>query len=161
KSLGGAASKLRGKLGESLSTVAKYDTPVEQATTSSLEALKAFSLGKRTQSFKADFAGSIPYFQRAVSLDPTFALAYAQMGTAYGNLGERRLAAENASKAFQLKDRASERERLYIEAHYYDAVTGDLEKTRQAYELWQQAYPRDDVPPNNLAFINLTIGQFD
>ena len=161
KSLGSAASHLRGKLGESLSTVTRYDTPVEQATTPSLEALKAYSLGQRTLTGKADFAASIPYFRRAVSVDPTFAVAYAGMATAYANLGERKLAADNAAKAFELRERASERERLYIEAHYYDAVTGNLEKTRQTYELWQQAYPRDDIPPNNLAVIYLTLGQYD
>jgi eukaryotic-like serine/threonine-protein kinase len=161
KSLDGAASQLRGKLGESLSSVAKYDTPVEQATTPSLEALQAYSLGRRTLTGKADFAASIPYFQRAISLDPTFAVAYAALATAYANLGERKLASENAAKAFELRERASERERLYIEAHYYDAVTGNLEKTRQAYELWQQSYPRDDIPPNNLGVIYMTLGQYD
>jgi serine/threonine protein kinase/tetratricopeptide (TPR) repeat protein len=161
QALDGAASKLRSKLGESLSSVAKYDTPVEQATTPSLEALQAYSLGRRTLTGKADFAASIPYFQRAIDLDPTFAVAHAALATAYANLGERKLAAENAVKAFELRERASQRERLYIEAHYYDAVTGNLEKTRQAYELWQQSYPRDDIPPNNLGVIYMTLGQFE
>ena len=161
KSLDSAASDLRAKLGESLSSVAKHDTPIEQATTPSLQALQAYSLGKRTLTGSADFAGAIPHLQRAVALDPEFAIAYAALATCYVNLGEKKLAAQNASKAFELRQRASERERLYIEAHYYDAVTGNLDKTRQTYELWAQAYPRDDIPPNNLGVIYNLFGQYD
>jgi len=161
KSLDSAASDLRAKLGESLSSVAKNNTPIEQATTGSLEALQAYTLGKRTHTEKSDFVGAIPHFQRAIALDSSFAMAYAALGTAYGNLGEKKLCAENSRKAFELRQRVSEHERLYIEAHYYSAVIGNLDKARQTYELWAQAYPRDDIPPNNLGFIYNLFGQYD
>jgi serine/threonine protein kinase/tetratricopeptide (TPR) repeat protein len=147
--LGRATSKLRARLGESLSSVRKYDTPIEQATTASLDALKAFSLGWnhiRT----GDFAGAVPWLQRAVATDRTFAMGFAALGSAYGDRGETTLSAENARKAYELRDRVSERERFYIESHYYQHVSGDLEKTRTVYELWLQAYPRDSVPHDNL-----------
>jgi tetratricopeptide (TPR) repeat protein len=161
KALGEAAAKLRAKLGESLSTVQKLDTPVEQATTPSLEALQAYSLGRKTQIGKVDTAGAAHLYQRAIRLDPNFAMAYAALGTSYGNLGEPSLAAENVRKAYELRERVSERERFYIESHYYRNVTGDLEKARQAYELWAQTYPRDVVPPNNLGVIYQTLGQYE
>jgi serine/threonine protein kinase len=159
--LGGAASKLRAKLGESLSTLQKLDTPVEQATTPSLEALQAYSLGRWTMTGKGDDAGAVPLFQRAIHLDPNFAMAYASLGTSYWNLGESRLATENSLKAYELRDRVSEREKFYIESQYYLDGTGDLEKARQAYELWAQTYPRDDVPPHNLRAVYDSLGQYD
>ena len=155
-----AVAKLRGKLGESLSTVQKFDTPVEQATTSSLEALQAYSLGRKTMTGKSDFAAAVPLFQRAVSLDSNFAMAYSSLSNAYWSLGETNLGAENARKAYELRDRVSDREKFYIECNHYWA-TGDLEKARQAYELWAQTYPRDDVPPGYLSAIYTQIGEYD
>jgi eukaryotic-like serine/threonine-protein kinase len=161
KALGEASTKLRAKLGESLKTVQKLDTPIEQATTPSLEALQAFSLGRKTMQAKADFTAAVPLFERAIQLDPNFAMAYATLGTAYHNLGERIRAARNTQKAYELRPHVSEWEKLYIESHYYDFVTGDLEKARQAYELWAQLYPREQVTPTNLGVIYQTLGQFD
>jgi class 3 adenylate cyclase/tetratricopeptide (TPR) repeat protein len=156
-----AAPKLRAKLGESLSTVQKFDTPVEQATTPSLEALQAYSQGRKTLTGKGDDAGAVPLFQRAIHLDPNFAQAYAALGASYGGLGEPSLAAESTRKAYELRARVSEREKFYIESHYYDTVPGDLGKAQQVYDLWAQTYPRDDVPPNNLGIIYWQLGQFD
>jgi serine/threonine protein kinase len=161
KALGDAAAKLRGKLGESLITVRKFDTPVEQATTPSLEALQAYSLGWKTMSGKADFAAAVPLFQRAIRLDPNFAMAYADLGVDYSQSGENTLAAENLRKAYELRDRVSEPEKLNIEASYYNFVGGDMEKARQAYELWRQTYPRDIVPLLGLGTIHETLGQYD
>ena len=161
KALGEAAAKLREKLGESLVTVQKLDTPIEQASTPSLEALQAYSLGRKTLVGKGDWAAAVPLFQRAIRLDPNFAMAYASLGVDYSNLGETSLASENTKKAYELRERVSEREKFYIESHYYQYVTGDLEKARQAYELWAQAYPRDLVPPNNLSVIYENLGEYD
>jgi tetratricopeptide (TPR) repeat protein len=161
KVLGEAAAKLRGKLGESLTTVQKFDTPVEQASTPSLEALQAYSLGWKTRVGKGDDAAAVPLLQRAIRLDPNFAMAYAALGASYYNLGETRLGAENTKKAYELRERVSEREKFYIESHYYSIATGDLEKARRAYELWAQTYPRDWVPPDNLGGIYRILGQYD
>ena len=155
-----AAKNLREKLGESLSTVQKFDTPVEQATTPSLEALQAYSLGRKALQ-NTDNVAAVPLFQRAIRLDPNFAMAYASLGTTYNNLGETNLAAENTRKAYELRGRVSEREKLYIESHYHHYVTGDVEKARQVYELWAQTYPRDIVPANNLGDIYGILGQYD
>jgi tetratricopeptide (TPR) repeat protein len=127
-----AAAKLRQKLGESLSTVQKFDIPIEQATTPSLEALQAYSLGWKSQVGKGDDAAAALLYQRAIRLDPNFAVAYASLGTSYNNLGETRVAAENIRKAYELRDRVSEREKFYIESHYYQFVTNNLEKARQS-----------------------------
>jgi serine/threonine protein kinase/tetratricopeptide (TPR) repeat protein len=155
-----AGSEMRGKLGESLTTVAKFGTPVEQASTSSLEALQAYSLGRKI-SGADDFAASIPPLQQAIKLDPNFAMAYAALGTAYNNLAEPGKAAEYGKKAYELRDRTSEREKLYIDSHYYNFVTGDLEKATQAYELWARSYPRDEIPVTNLGAIDAQIGRYD
>jgi eukaryotic-like serine/threonine-protein kinase len=155
------AAKLRQKLGESLSTVQKFDTPIEQATTPSLEALQAYSLGWKIQTGKGDDAAAAPLYQRAIRLDQHFAMAYASLGTSYNNLGEMSAAAENIRKAYELRDRVSEREKFYIESHYYQFVTDDLEKARQVYELWAQTYPRELVPPNNLTYIYGALGQYE
>jgi serine/threonine protein kinase/Tfp pilus assembly protein PilF len=155
-----AGSDIRGKLGESLSTVKKFDTPVEQASTSSLEALQAYSLGRKLTGAN-DFAGSIAPLQRAIKLDPNFAMAYAGLATAYNNISEPGLAAQFAQKAYDLRDRASEREKLYIDSHYYNFVSGDLDKANQAYEAWAQNYPRDEIPYTNLGSIDALMGRYD
>jgi DNA-binding winged helix-turn-helix (wHTH) protein/tetratricopeptide (TPR) repeat protein len=159
--LGEAAAKIRAKLGESLSTVEKLDTSLEQATTSSLEALQAYSLGVKTKEQMGGNAASVPFYQRAIRLDPNFAMAYGALAASYYNLGEATLAAESSKKAYELRDRVSELEKLHIEGHYFVLVTGDLEKARQVYELWTQIYPRHTVPPNNLAGIYRNLGQYD
>jgi len=161
KALGEASTKLREKLGESLKTVQKLDTPIEQATTPSLEALQAYSLGRKTMLGKADYTAAVPLFERSIQLDPNFAMAYANLGTAYHNLGEKMLASENTRKAYELRGHVSEWEKFYIESHYHHFVTGDLEKARQSYELWSQIYPREQVPPNNLGVVYQTLGQYD
>ena len=154
-----AATKLRSQLGESLAMVQKYDMSLSQATTSSLEALKSLSLGDSKHS-SGDELGAIPDYQRAVELDPNFAMAYARLGTVYSNLGQNELSEENRKKAFELRDRASEREKLYITEHYY-ADSGQLDKGITALELFKQTYPNDPIPYNNLAIIYSQFGQFD
>jgi len=158
KSLDKAASSLRGKLGESIGSVQKFATPLEQATTSSLDALQAFSLGQ-AEHLKGDDAKAIPHLKRAVELDPNFAMAQATLGVSYSNLTQSELAASYIAKAFDLKDRASERERFYISSHYYDLVTQDLEKALEVYEQWVQIYPRDTTPRDNLALRAAAVGQ--
>jgi eukaryotic-like serine/threonine-protein kinase len=157
--LHGAATKLRGQLGESLSMVQKYDMSLSQATTSSLDALKALSLGDAKHNMGEELA-SIPSYQRAVEIDPNFAMAYARLGAVYNNLGQTDLSEQNRQKAFELRDRASEREKLYIMSHYY-GDSGQLDKGITAYELYRQTYPRDFIPVNNLAAIYNKLGQFD
>jgi serine/threonine protein kinase/tetratricopeptide (TPR) repeat protein len=157
--LGRATSQLRAKLGESLSSIQKFDTPLAQATTSSLEALKAFTLGDVMFS-KGDQLGAVPFYKHAVELDPNFALAYARLGTIYLNFGQQELQEQYEQKAFDLKDRASERERLYITAHYYDD-SGQIEKGIDTYELYKQTYPQDSVPWTNLGNEYDQLGQFD
>jgi serine/threonine protein kinase/tetratricopeptide (TPR) repeat protein len=161
KELGVASTELRKKLGESLKSVQNLDTPIEQATTPSLEALQAYSLGRKTMLGLGDYAGSVPLFERSVRLDPNFAMAYATLGTAYHNLGEKMLSAQNTRKAYELRARVSEWERFYIESHYHHFVTGDLEKARHAYELWAQIYPREEVPVINLGVVYQTLGQYE
>jgi serine/threonine protein kinase/tetratricopeptide (TPR) repeat protein len=157
--VGKAASSLRVKLGESLATIQKFDVPVE-ATTASLEALKAFSMGITTFRTKGN-AESIPFYKRALELDPNFALAYAGLGSVYGNLGQASLSAENIKKAYDLRDRVSEREKYRIAGLYYTNVTGELEQASQVYELWAKSYPKDKVPPGNLGFIYAQLGQYE
>ena len=159
KALGKAARKLRGELGESLATVEKFDVPVE-ATTPSLEALKAYSMGGRTVRRTGD-ADGIPFFNRAIELDPSFAMAYAALATSYFNLNQADLAAKNATQAYELRDRVSERERYRISTTYYHAVTGELEKAIGEYKLWSKSYPRDDTPHLDLGVIYQQLGQYD
>jgi tetratricopeptide (TPR) repeat protein len=158
--VGQMAAELRSKLGESLASVQKYDAPAENVTTPSLEALQAYSLGYQAQVLRNDFAAAIPFFQRAISLDPNFAMAYARLGANYFNLNETVRAVENVRKAFELRDRVSEREKFYIASHYGHFVTGNLEAARKSYELWAQTYPRDHVPSNNLAVIYNNLGDY-
>jgi tetratricopeptide (TPR) repeat protein/predicted Ser/Thr protein kinase len=161
KELGVASTELRKKLGESLRSVQNLDTPIDQATTPSLEALQAYSLGRKTMLGLGDYAASVPLFERSVRLDPNFAMAYATLGTAYHNLGEKMLSAQNTRKAYELRAHVSEWERFYIESHYHHFVTGDLEKARHAYELWAQIYPREEVPVINLGVVYQTLGQYE
>lgn len=160
QALGKAASRLRSKLGESLSSVQKYDAPLEQATTPSLEALKAYSSARKTQYHEGSSA-AIPLFKRAIELDPNFAVAYAGLGIAYSNSGETGLANECLQRAYELLDRVSEREKLRISAYYNSYVQGDLVKGGEIYGLWARAYPRDGVPPGNLGAINLYMGNYE
>ena len=158
--VGSAAVDIRRKLGESLASIEKYDAPVEQATTSSLEALKAFSHGeKQRASGQEDEA--IPLFQRAIELDPDFAKAHGALGTIYANLHEWELAREYNTRAFELRDRVSEREELYITAHFHSTVTGDVDKEIRAYEQYKQDFPRDWTPVNNLAVNYNDLGWYE
>lgn len=159
--LGDITGQLRAKLGESLATVQRYDTPIEEATTPSLEALQAYSMGRATMIQKGESSSCIPFFQRAIHLDPDFAVAYAALGNAYNNLGETGLAADNTRRAYELRQRVSERERLYIESHYYEFVTGDLTKAVTTYETWAATWPDDLTPHTNLAVIESDLGQFN
>jgi tetratricopeptide (TPR) repeat protein len=155
-----AAGKLRETLGESISSVRKFDTPLAQATTPSLEALRALSIGRDAMA-DGNYAAAVSWLQRAIANDPNFALAYGGLFAAYGNLGESNLAQENAKKAYELRGGISERERLGIEAIYYWGVTGDLEKTRDAYELLLRTYPRDSGAHFNLGNVYQGLGQLE
>jgi eukaryotic-like serine/threonine-protein kinase len=160
KALDSAAVSLRGKLGESLNSMQKYVTPVEDATTPSLEALKAYSLGRKMFFAKGKTA-ALPFLKRAVELDPNFAMAYRQMASIYGTLNEPERMAENIRRAYELREKLSERERFYIEADYYQEGTGELEKAVPAYELWQQTYPRDYALYSHLGTIYGGLGNFE
>ncbi len=160
KSLGRAVTRIRGDLGEALSTVEKYNAPIEEATTSSLEALKAYALGDAERN-RGRGIEALPFFRRAVDLDPNFAMAWARLGVSYSNFGDQGQAAEHLRKAYALRERLSELERLYITSHYYRNVTGEVEKAIESYELWKRTYPRDFTPRNNLAVSYLEIGQFE
>jgi eukaryotic-like serine/threonine-protein kinase len=158
--LGNAATKLREKLGESLASIQKYDAPIYQATTSSLEALKVYSLGVEQQ-LKGKYVEAIPLFKRATEMDPNFARAYATMSSMYYNTRQYDLAAEASRKAYELRDRVGENERLYITQVYYDNVTGELEKYLETLELWKRTYPRESAPHNNLAVKYNELREFD
>jgi serine/threonine protein kinase/tetratricopeptide (TPR) repeat protein len=157
KALDAAATNLRGNLGESLNSVQKYATPLQEATTPSLEALQAYSLGQKTRAEKGDTA-ALSFYNRAVELDPTFARAYVSLSLSFLTLNELDRAAENARKAYELRDKVSERERLFILANYYLTATGELDKAAQTYELWQQIFPNDYVPYAGLGFIFSALG---
>jgi len=160
KALDGAATRLRTKLGESLTTVQRYDVPLQQATTPSLEALKAYSMGDIARDRKGD-AAAIPFLQHAVEIDPQFALAYDALGITFSNLDEPGLAAENITKAYEMRQRSSEREKFQITANYSQIVTGELERANQICEVWAQVYPRD-VYPHNLLGVNYEfLGQYE
>ena len=160
KTLDAAAVSLRGKLGESLSSMQTYATPLEEATTRSLEALKAYSLGLKTDYAKGDTA-ALPFLKRAVELDPNFAMAYSWISTLYFDLNEVGRAAENARKAYELREKVSERERFHIEGRYYVFATGELEKAAQTFELWQQTYLRDAQPYRSLGVISALLGNWE
>jgi eukaryotic-like serine/threonine-protein kinase len=158
--LGKAAEDMRGKLGESLASIQKYNTPIAEASTSSLEALKDYGLGLQTRANKGE-AQSVPFFKKAIELDPNFAMAYATLGQVESNLGEHQTGAEYTRKAYDLRDRASEVERFYIDSHYFENVNGDLDKTIQVYQLWIETYPQDTIPRNNLGVAYQQLGQWD
>ena len=158
--VGKAAATLRGKLGESLASIQKFDTPVTEATTSSLEALKAYAAADQLRNSGGE-AESAAGFQHAIDLDPNFAMAYARLSAINDNLGEEDHEVEFAQKAYALRDRVSERERFYIDDHFYTA-TGDVEKNKETLELAVRAYPNDSSALGNLALLyNLDLGQFD
>jgi len=159
KALDNAAVSLRSKLGESLSSVQKYTTPVEEATTPSLEALKAYSLGVKAY-YAREQSAALPFYKRAVELDPNFAMAYARMAVTYGNLSEDTRSDENCRKAYELREKVSERERFFIEGLYL-LSTGELEKAAQTCELWEQTYPRDDHPHRLLGFVYGQLGNLE
>jgi DNA-binding winged helix-turn-helix (wHTH) protein/tetratricopeptide (TPR) repeat protein len=158
--LGKVASEMRSKLGESLASVKKYDAPAENVTTPSLEALTAYSLGYQAMIVKSDYGAAITLFQRAISLDPNFAMAHARMGTSYTNLNQTVRAAASSRRAYELRERVSEREKLYIASHYELFVTGNLEAARKVYELSAQTYPHD-IPLSNLGIIYSQMGEYD
>jgi eukaryotic-like serine/threonine-protein kinase len=148
--LGEAAGKLRTQLGESLASVQKFDAPLAQETTPSLEALKAASIGRKVEHEKGSLA-ALPFYQRAIDLDPNFATAIEGVGIMYGNLGQPTRGEEYLRKAFSLRDRASEREKLHINSMYYMVATGELDKAIETFREWEENYPRDDVAFTNLA----------
>ena len=159
-SVGKAASSLRGKLGESLASIQKFDTPVTEATTSSLEALKAYAAADELRNGGSE-AESIPLFQHAIEVDPNFAMAHARLAAIYNNLGEEDRSVVEAKKAFDLRERVSERERFYITDHFYTA-NGDIEKDKETLELAIKTYPNDSDPYPNLALIyNLFYGNYE
>ncbi len=159
QALGTAAKEIRGPLGETVTSIEHFNAPIEQVTTSSLEAMKAYAMGDEKRSREGDLA-ALPFYKHAAELDPNFAMAYARMGAIYGNLVESTLAEENAQKAFDLRERTSELERFYITAHYHESVTGESQKEIENYELWIQTYPRDWTPRNNIVNNYIAIGEF-
>ena len=159
-SLGTAASNLRQKLGESLSSIQKYDVNIEQATTSSLEALKAFAMGNEERA-RGRGRESLAFYKRAVEIDPNFAMAYARIGVHYGNYEQLEAAKEYVQKAYDLRDRVSERERLYIIEKYYTYITGEIEKTIETLQTWSRLYPNDFIPHNNLSLNYKLLGRYD
>jgi serine/threonine protein kinase/tetratricopeptide (TPR) repeat protein len=161
KALGDAATRLRSKLGESLVSVQKYDTLPENVSTSSLEALQAYSLGNQTMDVANDYPAAIPLFQRAVAFDPKFAMAYLRLAQSYLPLSESDLAAQSARKAYELRDRTSESEKLAISSFYELVVTGNLEAARSSYLLWAQTYPRDEEPQANLWVTYAFMGDYE
>jgi serine/threonine protein kinase/tetratricopeptide (TPR) repeat protein len=159
KALDKAATRLRTKLGESLASVQRFDTPLEQATTPSLEALKAYTLGRKIH-FEKGEVDAIPFLKRAIELDPNFAMAYAALAQSFRNMDEPSRASENAQKAYSLRSRVTEREKYRIEAMYYN-LTGTLEKLHETAELWAQSYPQDDVPHTELASVYSDQGNWE
>jgi serine/threonine protein kinase/DNA-binding winged helix-turn-helix (wHTH) protein len=160
KALDAAAVSLRTRLGESLSSVQQYATPLEEATTPSLDALRAYSMGLKTRMTKGSHA-AIPFYQRAVEIDPNFAIAYNQLAIASQNVNDFQREEEYTRKAYQLRDRASERERFAIQANYYRRVTGEMDKAAQTYELWQSRYPGDPRPVSGLGNVYSNLGNME
>lgn len=159
QALGDSAQKMREKLGESVATVQRYDAATEQATTPSLQALRAYSLGRRAQ-ISGDYPAAVRWFEDATRLDPDFAIAYTSLASAHANLGESGMASESVKKAYARRERATERERFYIESQYYDEL-GDVESARQTYELWLSVYPNDWAPNFGLCNLFQSIGKYE
>ncbi len=160
RQLGIAATNLRGKIGERLSTIEKFNVPLEQATTSSLEALKAYWAG-REKTRKGEYENAITFFKHATELDPNFAVAYVSLASLYGNLGQTALSRDSAQKAYDLRDRVSERERLRLEFSFQRDVNGDLERTIEVGRLWTRNYPTDELAHNNLGVAYQNLGQLE
>jgi eukaryotic-like serine/threonine-protein kinase len=160
QALGTATSRLREKLGESLSSIQRFDAPIAQATTGSLDALKAFSLGQAQRAQGVE-VGALPFYKRAVELDPNFALAYARLAAIHANIGELEPARGYLTQAYERRERVSEREKLYIASRYHDIVSGQVDQSLETFQLWTQTYPRDWGGHNNLAYVCTIIGQFD
>jgi len=155
------ASKFRSRVGESLATVEKHDTPLREATTPSLDALKAYSAGWKVN-YSTGSAAALPFFKRAIDIDPKFAMAYATLGRMYGDIGESVLSAESTAKAYELRDRTSDQEKFFISASYESQVTGNLEKAEQTCELWADAYPRVSTPHGFLGgIVYPSLGKYD
>ena len=162
KALDQMASKFRTNVGESIATVRQHDTPLEEDTTPSLEALKAYSMARSLRYSEAGYASALPLLKRAVEIDPDFATAYAFMGRVYGDMGESSLSAESAAKAYQLRNHATERERFFIDVTFDRQVTGNLEKAHQTLKSWAKAYPRDrDAHAMLSGFSSLGLGNYD
>jgi DNA-binding winged helix-turn-helix (wHTH) protein/tetratricopeptide (TPR) repeat protein len=162
RALSRASAQLRKKLGESLSTVARFDAPLDQATTPSFEALQAYTLGRRQMIVHSDIMAAIPLFQRAIDLDPNFAMAYLSLGICHMNLGQRGLASDSIRKAFELREHVSEWEKFAIESRYYNGVVGNLVKAREIYRLWAQIYPHEAIPLSVLGQeIDPQLGRYD
>ena len=159
KALGVAASDLRERLGESLASIKRFDKPIEEATTSSLDALKAYTTADALTS-RGDQEAAIPLFKRAMELDPNFALAYARLATIYENFGQLADSAALSTRAYDLRERVSEREKLYIEQRYHASVTGDHARYREALELYARTYPLDQIPHVNLGSLALDQGDY-
>ena len=159
KVLGQETTRLRQELGESLNSIRRFSVP-DSVTTPSLDALKAWSAAETVRSEKGDRA-SLPFLRRAVELDPNFAMGHAKLGTLYISLQETSLSAKSITRAYHLRDQVSEKERFYIESHYYEFATGELERANQVYELWGQTYPRSSTPFAQLGGIHATMGQYE
>lgn len=161
KSLSQIAGRLRSQLGESIASVKSYDTPLDNATTSSIEALKAYSMGFKVRRSSGD-AAALPFYKRAVELDPQFALAHSMLAIAYGSTGQSALAVEEASKAYTLRGHVSENERFFIEAYYEGRATGNQQKAQETCEAWAKAYPRVWFPHSFLSgFIYRVLGNYE
>lgn len=159
-SLGKAASELREKLGESLSSITRNHVAIEQATTSSLEALKAYAMANEERT-KGNALQSLSFYKRAIELDPNFAMAHARIAVFYGNQNQPEEALPYAQKAFDLRDRVSERERLYITEKYYNYVTGEIDKVVEVLQTWARLFPNDFIPHNNLALNYMLVGRYE
>jgi tetratricopeptide (TPR) repeat protein len=159
RALGTAASHVRGRLGETLASIQRFDGPIQEATTSSIEALKAFTQGDAIRAKEREIEAQ-PFYERAIELDPDFALAYARLATSTGNLGEDEKSMKYGEEAYRRRSRASERERFYITTRYL-ATIGDVVGLERTYQMWRETYPRDSTPLTNLASLQFDTGRFE